>query len=68
MTRPDSLAVVIAAAVVLLVAMAAAVVLWNRVRGARVPLEPQAVLGRIEQHRAPGVVALTSAVTAIGRK
>jgi len=34
-TRPDSLAVVIAAAVVLLVAMAAAVVLWNRVRGAR---------------------------------
>ena len=32
----------------------------HRARGARVPLEPQAVLGRIEQHRAPGVVALTA--------
>jgi hopanoid biosynthesis associated protein HpnK len=30
------------------------------VRGARVPLEPQAVLGRIEKHKAPGVVALTT--------
>jgi hopanoid biosynthesis associated protein HpnK len=30
------------------------------VRGARVPLEPQAVLGRIEKHRASGVVALTT--------
>jgi hopanoid biosynthesis associated protein HpnK len=32
----------------------------HRVRGARVPLEPQAVLGRIEAHRAPPVVALTA--------
>lgn len=32
----------------------------HRARGARVPLEPQAVLGRIERHRAPGVVALTA--------
>jgi len=30
------------------------------VRGARVPLEPQAVLGRIERHKASGVVALTA--------
>jgi hopanoid biosynthesis associated protein HpnK len=30
------------------------------VRGARVPLEPQAVLGRIEKHRPSGVVALTT--------
>lgn len=30
------------------------------VRGARVPLEPQAVLGRIEKHKASGVVALTT--------
>ena len=29
------------------------------VRGARVPLEPQAVLARIEKHQASGVVALT---------
>ena len=29
-------------------------------RGARVPLEPQDVLGRIESHRASGVVALTA--------
>lgn len=34
--------------------------LAHRARGARVPLEPQAVLGRIERHRAPGVVALTA--------
>lgn len=32
----------------------------HRARGARVPLEPQAVLGLIERHRAPGVVALTA--------
>ncbi len=32
----------------------------HRVRGARVPLEPQAVLGRIEPHKASGVVALTA--------
>lgn len=32
----------------------------HRVRGARVPLEPQAVLGRIEPHRPSGVVALTT--------
>lgn len=32
----------------------------HRVRGARVPLEPQAILQRIEHHRAPGVVALTA--------
>jgi hopanoid biosynthesis associated protein HpnK len=30
------------------------------VKGARVPLEPQAVLGRIEKRRASGVVALTA--------
>ncbi len=30
------------------------------VRGARVPLEPQAVLGRVEQHDPSGVVALTA--------
>jgi hopanoid biosynthesis associated protein HpnK len=30
------------------------------VKGARVPLEPQGVLARIEPHRAPGVVALTA--------
>jgi hopanoid biosynthesis associated protein HpnK len=30
------------------------------VRGARVPLEPQAVLGRIERRKASGVVALTT--------
>ena len=30
------------------------------VKGARVPLEPQAVLGRIEDHKASGVVALTA--------
>ena len=30
------------------------------VRGARVPLEPQAVLGRIEKRKASGVVALTA--------
>ncbi len=30
------------------------------VRGCRVPLEPQAVLGRIEPHKASGVVALTA--------
>ncbi|HEX4027282.1 MAG TPA: hopanoid biosynthesis-associated protein HpnK [Rhizomicrobium sp.] len=30
------------------------------VRGARVPLEPQAVLGRIEKRKASGVVALTT--------
>src|SRR5688572_11885884 len=29
------------------------------VKGARVPLEPQAVLGRIEKHKPSGVVALT---------
>jgi chitin disaccharide deacetylase len=29
-------------------------------RGARVPLEPQAVLGRIEKHKPSGVVALTA--------
>jgi hopanoid biosynthesis associated protein HpnK len=29
-------------------------------RGARVPLEPQAVLGRIEHHKPSGVVALTA--------
>ncbi|HVV27479.1 MAG TPA: hopanoid biosynthesis-associated protein HpnK [Rhizomicrobium sp.] len=28
--------------------------------GARVPLEPQGILGRVERHRAPGVVALTA--------
>ena len=32
----------------------------HRVRGARVPLEPQAVLARIEPHRPSGVVALTT--------
>lgn len=32
----------------------------HRVRGARVPLEPQALLGRIEPHKASGVVALTA--------
>jgi hopanoid biosynthesis associated protein HpnK len=32
----------------------------HRARGARVPLEPQAILQRIEQHRAPAVVALTT--------
>lgn len=32
----------------------------HRVRGARVPLEPQAVLGRIEHRKASGVVALTT--------
>jgi chitin disaccharide deacetylase len=31
----------------------------HSVRGARVPLEPQAVLGRIEKHKPSGVVALT---------
>ena len=30
------------------------------VKGARVPLEPQDVLGRIEDHKASGVVALTA--------
>jgi hopanoid biosynthesis associated protein HpnK len=30
------------------------------VKGARVPLEPQGVLGRIEPHKASGVVALTA--------
>ena len=30
------------------------------VRGVRVPLEPQAVLGRIEKHKPSGVVALTA--------
>jgi hopanoid biosynthesis associated protein HpnK len=30
------------------------------VKGARVPLEPQAVLGRIEKHQPSGVVALTA--------
>ena len=30
------------------------------VKGARVPLEPQGVLGRIEPHKASGVVALTT--------
>jgi hopanoid biosynthesis associated protein HpnK len=30
------------------------------VKGARVPLEPQAVLGRIENHKPSGVVALTA--------
>jgi len=30
------------------------------VKGARVPLEPQAVLGRIEAHKSSGVVALTT--------
>jgi chitin disaccharide deacetylase len=30
------------------------------VRGARVPLEPQAVLGRIEKHKVSGVVVLTA--------
>ena len=30
------------------------------VKGARVPLEPQGVLGRIERHKASGVVALTA--------
>jgi len=29
-------------------------------KGARVPLEPQAVLGRIEKHKSSGVVALTA--------
>ncbi len=32
----------------------------HRVKGARVPLEPQAVLGQIENHKASGVVALTA--------
>jgi hypothetical protein len=32
----------------------------HRVKGARVPLEPQDVLGRIEDHKASGVVALTA--------
>lgn len=32
----------------------------HRARGARVPLEPQAVLARIEPHRPSGVVALTA--------
>jgi hopanoid biosynthesis associated protein HpnK len=32
----------------------------HRVKGARVPLEPQAVLGKIEDHKASGVVALTT--------
>ncbi len=32
----------------------------HRVRGARVPLEPQDVLARIENHKASGVVALTA--------
>jgi hopanoid biosynthesis associated protein HpnK len=32
----------------------------NGARGARVPLEPQAVLGRIEHHKPSGVVALTA--------
>lgn len=31
----------------------------HRVRGARVPLEPQGVLDRVENHKASGVVALT---------
>lgn len=39
----------------LMVEMAAA----YGVKGARVPLEPQAVLGRIEAHKSSGVVALT---------
>jgi chitin disaccharide deacetylase len=39
----------------LMVEMAAA----YRVKGARVPLEPQAVLARIEAHKPSGVVALT---------
>jgi hypothetical protein len=30
------------------------------VKGARVPLEPQAILGRIERHRRSGVAALTA--------
>lgn len=32
----------------------------NRARGARVPLEPQEVLARIEHHKSSGVVALTT--------
>lgn len=32
----------------------------HRVKGARVPLEPQEVLARIENHKASGVVALTA--------
>ena len=32
----------------------------HRVKGARVPLEPQDVLGKIEPHKASGVVALTA--------
>ena len=32
----------------------------HRVKGARVPLEPQDVLARIENHKASGVVALTA--------
>jgi len=32
----------------------------HRVKAARVPLEPQDVLGRIENHKASGVVALTA--------
>ncbi|MBA2587717.1 MAG: hopanoid biosynthesis-associated protein HpnK [Alphaproteobacteria bacterium] len=32
----------------------------HRVKGARVPLEPQDVLGRIEAHKASGMVALTA--------
>jgi len=32
----------------------------HRVRGARVPLEPQAILQRVEQHRTPAVVALAT--------
>ena len=32
----------------------------HRVKGARVPLEPQAVLGQIENQKASGVVALTA--------
>ena len=32
----------------------------HRVTGARVPLEPQDVLGRIEPHKASGVVVLTA--------
>ena len=32
----------------------------HRVKGARVPLEPQDVLGKIEPHRTSGVVALTA--------
>ncbi len=32
----------------------------HRVWGARVPLEPQAILQRVERHRAPPVVALTA--------